>query len=244
VPDADPAQVALLRAIVSPDCDVTVVGDPDQSIYAFRGADVGGIFRFAEDFGTHQRPARTIVLRSCRRFGPALRSVADIGLRRVQYPGVIGWGDMREQHRAPQCLGERPDSIAADVLLCEDSRAEAAAVVERILRLRQQGRAWLRADGCARAQCRPDPGVRAGVRGQVMPTFIDGDESPVASNNAVSALLDALVAVEKPGAVTASTAYGLLCSPLCGIDPADLQAAIRAVRIGARTGDPTRSSAE
>ena len=103
--DTDPAQVELLKAIVGPTCDVTVVGDPDQSIYAFRGADVGALFRFDDDFATAQRPTRTLVLRTCRRFGPALRAVADVGLSRVQYPGVLGWSAIRERHRAPQCVG-------------------------------------------------------------------------------------------------------------------------------------------
>lgn len=112
--DTDPAQVELLKAIVGPTCDVTVVGDPDQSIYAFRGADVGALFRFNEDFGTPQRPAHTLVLRTCRRFGPALRAVADVGLSRVQYPGVLGWSAMREQHRAPECVGD-PESLNVSV---------------------------------------------------------------------------------------------------------------------------------
>lgn len=106
--DTDPAQVQLLRAIVGPACDVTVVGDPDQSIYAFRGADVGGIFGFADAFGLPGRPARTVVLRTCRRFGPALRAVADVGISKVQYPGVLGWSQMREQHRRPECVGGAP----------------------------------------------------------------------------------------------------------------------------------------
>src|SRR6478735_10030587 len=36
--DTDPSQVALLRALAGDGRDLTVVGDPDQSIYGFRGA--------------------------------------------------------------------------------------------------------------------------------------------------------------------------------------------------------------
>ncbi|MSZ57452.1 MAG: AAA family ATPase, partial [Actinobacteria bacterium] len=44
--DTDPLQVALLEALVGPHTSIVAVGDPDQSIYAFRGADVTGIFDF------------------------------------------------------------------------------------------------------------------------------------------------------------------------------------------------------
>ena len=40
--DTDPAQVRLLQAIAGDGRDVVVVGDPDQSIYAFRGAEARG----------------------------------------------------------------------------------------------------------------------------------------------------------------------------------------------------------
>jgi len=48
--DVDPAQYALLRLLVAPDGDLCVIGDPDQAIYSFRGADVGFFLRFAADF--------------------------------------------------------------------------------------------------------------------------------------------------------------------------------------------------
>jgi superfamily I DNA/RNA helicase len=48
--DVDPAQYALLRLLVPPDGDLCVIGDPDQAIYSFRGAEVGFFLRFAADF--------------------------------------------------------------------------------------------------------------------------------------------------------------------------------------------------
>jgi superfamily I DNA/RNA helicase len=50
--DTDPAQVRLLQALAGEGRDLVAVGDPDQSIYAFRGADVRGILRFPDDFRT------------------------------------------------------------------------------------------------------------------------------------------------------------------------------------------------
>ncbi len=48
--DTDPSQVRLLQAIAGDGRDLVVVGDPDQSIYAFRGADVRGILEFPTQF--------------------------------------------------------------------------------------------------------------------------------------------------------------------------------------------------
>ena len=50
--DTDPSQVRLLQAIAGDGRDVVVVGDPDQSIYAFRGAEARGILDFPDLFRT------------------------------------------------------------------------------------------------------------------------------------------------------------------------------------------------
>jgi ATP-dependent DNA helicase UvrD/PcrA len=48
--DIDASQYALVR-LLSPDGrGLTVIGDPDQAIYAFRGADVGFFLRFGRDY--------------------------------------------------------------------------------------------------------------------------------------------------------------------------------------------------
>jgi uncharacterized protein (TIGR00375 family) len=48
--DVDADQYALLRLLTRPDGNIYAIGDPDQAIYSFRGADVGFFLRFAEDF--------------------------------------------------------------------------------------------------------------------------------------------------------------------------------------------------
>ena len=48
--DVDAAQYELLRMLCPADGNINAIGDPDQAIYSFRGADVSFFLRFAEDF--------------------------------------------------------------------------------------------------------------------------------------------------------------------------------------------------
>ncbi len=48
--DVDEQQVRLLKQLVSPDGNLCAIGDPDQAIYGFRGADVRFFSEFRRDF--------------------------------------------------------------------------------------------------------------------------------------------------------------------------------------------------
>ena len=48
--DIDELQYALLRELVPENGNLCAIGDPDQAIYAFRGADVGFFLKFGQDF--------------------------------------------------------------------------------------------------------------------------------------------------------------------------------------------------
>lgn len=50
--DINPSQYLLVRAILGENRSLFAVGDDDQAIYGFRGADIGNVFRFCKDFPT------------------------------------------------------------------------------------------------------------------------------------------------------------------------------------------------
>ena len=54
--DIDALQYALIRLLAPPGANLCAIGDPDQSIYGFRGADVGFFLRFRR--GLPGRPRR------------------------------------------------------------------------------------------------------------------------------------------------------------------------------------------
>jgi DNA helicase-2/ATP-dependent DNA helicase PcrA len=70
--DVDADQYELLRLIGGDGAGLTVIGDPDQAIYGFRGADVGFFLRFAADFPA----ATTVELARNYRCDPAIVAAA------------------------------------------------------------------------------------------------------------------------------------------------------------------------
>ena len=76
--DVNWSQYELIRLLTDETSKLTVVGDDDQSIYAFRGSNVAIILRFKEDY-TH---AKEIVLTENYRSG---QDILDLAYRSIQY---------------------------------------------------------------------------------------------------------------------------------------------------------------
>jgi uncharacterized protein (TIGR00375 family) len=76
--DIDPLQYALIRLLSSEDGNLCAIGDPDQSIYRFRGADVGFFLRFQRDWPgartvhltRNYRSSRVLVEAACQAIRP------------------------------------------------------------------------------------------------------------------------------------------------------------------------------
>ncbi|WP_029089579.1 DNA helicase PcrA [Brevibacterium album] len=123
--DTNPAQYRLIRLLAgadlpAPSAELTVVGDADQSIYAFRGATVRNIVEFEEDFPQ----ARTILLEQNYRSTQTILSAAN---------AVIANNADRWEKRL---WTDRGDGEPVTGWVAETEQAEARFVVERIDELR------------------------------------------------------------------------------------------------------------
>src|SRR4051794_27318592 len=88
--DTDPAQIEMLELLCGGGRNLVAVGDPDQSIYGFRGADPEAVGGFADRF-RHQdgRPADVLALSTSRRAGAELlRRSRLVAGRLGRVPGV------------------------------------------------------------------------------------------------------------------------------------------------------------
>jgi DNA helicase II / ATP-dependent DNA helicase PcrA len=121
--DTNHAQYRLLQLLAEKHRNVCVVGDPDQSIYAFRGADIRNILEFERDFGE----TTTISLeQNYRSTNTILRAAnAVISHNRERKPKNL-WSD----------LG---DGDPVRVLEVEDEHAEARFVASELAGLVDQG---------------------------------------------------------------------------------------------------------
>ena len=136
--DTDPAQEQVLQALARTGAQLVVVGDPDQSIYAFRGADVRGILEFPRGFAARAAARPGGSRWACRRSGPELVAASRRGGADAA-AGAAGGGG----RRAGSCSRWAP---TADTRRCPSgcfpSPAQEAVAVADVLR-----RAHL-IDGC------------------------------------------------------------------------------------------------
>ncbi|MDT0307669.1 UvrD-helicase domain-containing protein [Streptomyces sp. DSM 44917] len=190
--DTDPAQAELLRALAGNGRDLMVFGDPDQSIYAFRGADVGGILGFPDAFRTADgRPAPVAVLTTGRRSGAALlaatRQVAQrMPLARLPAEAV-------RRHRA---LTAEREGGRVEVFTYPTPGAELENIADLLRRAHlEDGVPWGEMAVLVRAGARSLPGVRRALTSAGVPVEVDGEDLPLHQEPAVAPLLAALQAI-------------------------------------------------
>src|SRR5437588_7710977 len=121
--DTNHAQYRLLQLLAQKDMNVCAVGDPDQSIYAFRGADINNILDFERDFpGT-----RTIALEQNYR---STNSILDAANHVIT----------NNRERKPKELwSELGDGEQVRVVEVEDEHSEARFVAAGIAALVEEG---------------------------------------------------------------------------------------------------------
>jgi DNA helicase-2/ATP-dependent DNA helicase PcrA len=121
--DTNPVQFRVVRALAAPQDNVMAVGDDDQGIYSWRGADVRNILEFTRDYPQ----ARTIALeQNYRSTGTILRAAHAVVSRNAGRLPKELWTDRGE--------GE-PISVIA----CRDEYEEGRAVAGQIERALSRG---------------------------------------------------------------------------------------------------------
>src|ERR671925_2037135 len=121
--DTNHAQYRLLQLLAGKHGNVFAVGDPDQSIYAFRGADIRNILEFERDFGG----ARTIPLEQNYRSTNSILRAAN---------AVIAHNRERKPKNLWSELGEGEPVRVVEV---EDEHAEARLVAAEVASLIDEG---------------------------------------------------------------------------------------------------------
>jgi superfamily I DNA/RNA helicase/RecB family exonuclease len=234
--DTDPAQEALLRALAGDGRELIVVGDPDQSIYAFRGADVNAIMRFPDRFrAPDNEPAGVIALSTCRRSGPALLAAT----RRIaaRLPAVLAAGPAARGtaagHRDLQPLPSVPPG-ALRIVVASSASQEATVVADALRRAHLRDRVpWSSMAVLVRSVIHQVPLLRRALAAAGVPAVIAGDELPLEAEPGARPLLLLLRCALRPGTLDEEAAVELLAGPLGGTDALGLRRLRRALRVAA-----------
>lgn len=208
--DTDAAQIRLLHALAGNPGParaedgrggrtLVAFGDPDQSIYAFRGADVNGILDFPEAFRRADgEPAPVAVLRTSRRSGAALLAATRLVTHRM--PLVRLPAQQVRAHREPVPVR---DGGRVEVYTYPTAGGELDNIADILRRAHlEDGVPWKDMAVLVRAGGRSIPAVRRALTSAGVPLDIDGDDLPLRHEPAVAPLLLALrtAAEAAPGA--------------------------------------------
>lgn len=190
--DTDPAQVRLLHTLAGEGRTLVAFGDPDQSIYAFRGADVNGILDFPGAFPRADgRPAPVEVLRTSRRSSTTLLSATRLLTQRMPLTRLPA-----EKVRAHRELTPLSDGGRVEVYTYPTAGTELDNIADILRRAHlEDGVPWREMAVLVRAGSRTIPTVRRALTAAGVPLDIDGDDVPLRHEPAVAPLLTALRAV-------------------------------------------------
>ena len=213
------------------------MGDPDQSIYAFRGADVGGILRFPEQFrvaGTRE-PAPVVELRTCRRSGPVLLAASRAVASRLPAGSL---GPAFRDLRADPAVVPGPGSV--QVLLASSPTAEAALVADVLRRAHLvDGVAWSEMAVLVRSTTRALAVLRRALVSAGVPVGVAPEEVPLAEEPLVRALLAVLELGLRPERLDEQSALALLSGPLVRADALEVRRLRRGLRALDTEGTPS-----
>jgi superfamily I DNA/RNA helicase/RecB family exonuclease len=240
--DTDPGQVALLQAIAGDGRNLVAVGDPHQSIYGFRGADVRGILEFPDAFPTAAgEPAPVAVLARTRRFGTRISAASQRIAGQLAWSGAIP-PSARAVFAAPQIdPSAGPDRV--QVVTFDTDRAESEHLADLLRRSHlEDGIAWHEMAVLVRSGRTSIPGLRRALAAAGVPVEVAADDLPLISDPAIGPLLDGLRAAlnlhnddpDHIDHIDAGRAEELLIGPLAGLAAGDVRRLGRQLRARAK----------
>ncbi|MCX4729639.1 ATP-dependent DNA helicase [Streptomyces sp. NBC_01363] len=199
--DTDPAQVRLLHALAgnrgsAPGAgggrDLIAFGDPDQSIYAFRGADVNGILDFPDTFRRADgAPAPVGVLTTSRRSATRLLAATRLLTRRMPLTRLPS-----AKVRAHRELAAVREGGSVEAYTYPTASTELDNIADLLRRAHlEDGVPWNEMAVLVRAGGRTIPSLRRALTSAGVPLEVDGDDLPLRHEPAVAPLLTALRAV-------------------------------------------------
>ena len=121
--DTNAAQYAIARYLTRQHHNLCATGDPDQSIYGWRGADIGNILSFEEDYPN----AKIVRLEQNYRSTQRILSAADAVIAR------------NANRKAKTLWTQNEEGPAVRVIECEDGQEEAAMIAREAARQIRSG---------------------------------------------------------------------------------------------------------
>lgn len=134
--DTNDAQYEIVKLIAEPRCNLTVVGDDDQSIYKFRGASLANILRFEEDYPSAKRVVLTKNYRSA-------QEILNRAHAFIQHNNPNRLEAAVERNLSKKLEAGQKLSACVEHIHALTATEEVARVVERIVKLKEEeGTDW------------------------------------------------------------------------------------------------------
>ena len=126
--DTDPVQDRIIKALAEKHRNLRVVGDDDQGIYGWRGADIQNILKFEEEYlDEEERPDKVILL------GQNYRSTKKI----VAASGALA--DFNPERRDKELFTGNCEGEWVKYFHCENDEEEASTIANFVHRAKEQG---------------------------------------------------------------------------------------------------------
>ena len=195
--DTDPIQYEIIKSLAGEHTNLRVVGDDDQSIYGWRGADIQNILNFENDYSTAKKP---ITLgqnyRSTRKIVEASRALAEFN------------PDRREKDLFTRKSKDTDPKVIH--LHCENGEEEAATIADFIARSIKDGREPRDFTILCRSTKSQSPVFEEAFKYSGIPLHVVEDLSDIPTNKVSIMTIHKSKGLEFPNVFVAGVCSGLL----------------------------------